>query len=1090
MLLLNYKIKIMIKQKLINTIIVVLLLIFSQNILGQQKIYLDENWKKTTQENANFYRLVDKIKDNLYQIKDYYINGNMQMDGYFSNLEKETLQGEIIWYDIKGKKTILRNYDKGKLEGTIISFLTNGNVISKGTYKNGKPYSGTIKDNCACPVSYTKYIKGKKQSDITYYQDSNIRAKEKFYFIEKNSQSSYYNEELPLKEVYYDKNNNEIGTLFYTKKDTYSISHGTEISFYEENQQISAIKSKIIFIKEYKKTEETVYHKNGEKWLYGQYKEGEKWNGGFLIDRTERNYKEGIQIGEEITYDENLDKILVQTTYKNGKPYNGSVIKYRTKQTYKEGNLLKEEEYYDYSFKNIKERTVYSGLESQTNWYNKKGDLLGIGYTNNELKNGFYIDGYKHTNYKENKKNGIEKKYNYEDEIEEITQYKNDTIVWRKTPKPNHKNEYFICNYKNNKPYEGQKMDYSTVKYYTKGFVSKKEKYDKNYDTKKFTLEEVSFHKLNDDYNNVTKRIIYKNNTPYTIEYKDGKPYNGMHWKSNYLITYKKGKGEGLFREYKQNKIIIEGNYVNDLIQGTVKYTPLKKETTTCEFVDGKPYNGIVSTYKEKITYKNGKKNGICINYKTGRAKLDIITTYKDNIKEGIEKVVFTNYKNGKAITGIYKKDKPFTGIFYNRENNTIMSYFKGEKDGEFTTINTIVLQKIVYEKGTPILEKNILKYKDSLLGEGKYKNGKAYTGLFFKKEKKYDNYVITKYKKGKKQEEIEVNIQEEISDTIKKYNYKNGKKHGKYFNRNKKELPSLTKKINGIYKKGKAYSGQFSTSKQEGLKILSNYQKGKKEGFEYYETSHGVKDSLLYKNGEIIKGIQLELLEGSFGGYYYKHNYKNGKKEKTINNHNKTEISYNTTGFTIKGDLKAEVTFTNKEKTKGIVFYYKNKKLLGFLHFENGKLQSGKVEMDFFLKRDFIKTIIQIEEKQVVTTLFPKKEVGLYYKVYSSTDIPTHLSYKNDREIVAIFSFAGKKEDMLVKQYLDDGTQLTTFHFSDKESYGILIDHKEKEEGKVTYNIRYIKKGQKKKEALKINNLNYEEMLKKVKELHKKQQI
>lgn len=1080
----------MIKRRIINIVTIVLLLVFSQNILGQQKIYLDENWEKTTQENASFYRFVDKINDNLYQIKDYYINGNMQMDGHFSNLEKETLQGEIIWYDIKGKKTILRNYDKGKLEGTIISFLTNGTIISKGAYKNGKPYSGTIQDNCACPVSYTKYIKGKKQSDIAYYQDSNIRAKEKFYFIEKNSQSSYYNEELPLKEVYYDKKNNEIGTLYYTKKDTYSVSHGTEISFYEENLQISAIKSKITFVKEHKKVEETFYHKNGEIWLHGEYKEEKEWNGDFLSSRTKKSYKEGIQIGEEIMYDESFNKILVQTTYKNGKPYDGSVIKYRTKQTYKEGNLIKEEEYYDYSFKNIKERTVYSGLESQTNWYNKEGDLLGMGYTNNELKNGFHVDGYRHTNYKEGKKNGVEKKYNYEDEIEEITAYKNDTIVWRKTPKLNLKNEYFICNYKDNKPYEGQKMDYSTVTYYQNGFVSKKEMYDKNYDTKKFTLKEVRFHELNDDYNNKTKVIIYKNKTSYTIEYKDGQPYNGIDWRYDDYLTYKKGKRNGLFRKIRDDKIVIEGNYINDLRQGEIQYTPLKGEATSCEFVDGKPYNGIVSTNYEKITYKNGKKNGICINYNRGHGGINVKTTYKNDIKEGVEEVVFTKNKNGKVITGIYKNDKPFTGIFYDSDNNTITSYFEGEKNGEFITIDTIVLQKIVYEKGKPISEKNTLKYKDSLLGEGKYKNGKAYSGVFFKKGKGYDNYKITKYKKGKQQEGIEVNIQEKSRDTIKKYSYKKGEKHGKYFNRNKEELPSLTKKISGIYKKGKAYSGQFSISKQEGLKILSNYEKGKKEGFEYYETSHNVKDSLLYKHGKIIEGTQLELIEGSYGGYYYEHNYRNGKKEKTRYNHNETEISYNTTGFTIKGDLKAEVIFTNKEKTIGKIIYNKKEKKLGFLHFENGKLVSGKIEMDFFLKRDFIKTIIQIEEKQVVTTLFPKKEVGLYYKVYSSTDIPTHFSYKNHREIVAIFSFAGKKEDMLVKQYLDDGTQLTTFHFSDKEPYGILIDHKEKEEGKVTYNIRYIKKGQKKKEALKINNLNYEEMLKKVKELNKKEQI
>lgn len=1059
------------KSRLIDVVIIVLLFIFSQNILGQEKIYLDKKWKETTQEKASFYRIVDKKNDNLYHIEDYYINGNMQMDGYFSDLEKETLQGKIIWYDVNGNKSMLKNYNNGKLEGKTIYYLSDGSILSKGIYKDGEPYDGTIKDDCACPVSFTKYEKGKKIVDIINYKGTNQKGIEKYYFIETNSQSSFYNNVLPLKSVYYDKNNNEVGTLYYAKKDSYTLSHGTTFDFYYEDQEIAAIKSKTTVVEGGKKKKKIVYNKNGSMWLEGEYKDEEEWNGSFLIDRTQRNYKKGIQIGEEITYDDDLNTTLAKANFKNGKPYDGSTIKYTIKKTFEKGKLIKVEEYYSYYYENIKRRTVFAGQESQSNWYNEQGDLIGTGYTNNELKNGLYINGTDKTHYKDGKKNGIEKIYNYKKELKSKINYKNDSIVWKETRKPNKKDEFLHCDYKNDKPYEGSEFDYQTVEHYQKGYLAKEEKYDKNYKTDEFTLEEIIFYELNDNYRNTLKRIIYKKNKPYTLSYKEGQPYEGIDWRYDDYTTYKEGKKNGLFRKFKDDKLVIEGNYANDLKQGIIKYTPLKGEQTTCEFLDGQPVNGTVSNYYEKTTYKEGEKEGECYDY---YSNIITKTTYEKGKKEG---EIIVTLSGNRVIKGIYKAGKPYTGSFYDQRNYTTTTYFEEKKHGEFTAIDNILLQKIVYEKGEPVSEKTVLKQKDSLIGKGYYKNNKPYTGTFVKQGEGYNNYLISNYKKGQKTNtEIEVNIQENENQIIKQYNYKKGKKEGKYFNTNKEELPSFIKRVEGVYKVGKPYKGQFLTSKNSGLKILSNYKKGKKEGKEIYETSYNKKDSLHYKNGKIIEGVKLELLEGSYGGYYYKHYYKQGKRQKTTAN--KITITYNSAGFTINGDIKATVTFSDVEKTKGTITYYKNEKQIGFYKFNKNNLLEGNLSLNL-LKKSFESVNTQVEKQQIVTTLYPKKEVGLYYKIFRSTRIPEKLSYKNYSEILEGFSFIDKKENMTVKQYLNDNTQITEFNFSEKKSYGVLIDHKEKKSGEITYSVKKFKKEKKNPEVIK--GLTYEEMLKQI---------
>ncbi|NRS90365.1 antitoxin component YwqK of YwqJK toxin-antitoxin module [Flavobacterium sp. 7E] len=132
-----------IKNNKVKLLLIILFYLFTtQNSNCQSKIYFDQDWKVTTKERASYYRIFSKRQDSLFQIKDFYSNGILQMEGCFSNLEKETLEGEIVWYDAKGAISSKANYKNGILHGLSTSYLKNGKIDYTTDYKEGEIYDG------------------------------------------------------------------------------------------------------------------------------------------------------------------------------------------------------------------------------------------------------------------------------------------------------------------------------------------------------------------------------------------------------------------------------------------------------------------------------------------------------------------------------------------------------------------------------------------------------------------------------------------------------------------------------------------------------------------------------------------------------------------------------------------------------------------------------------------------------------------------------------------------------------------------------------------------------------------------------------
>jgi len=202
-----------------NTLLVLISMITINTMAQKDTIYFNQHWEKVSKEKAKYYRLVPLKKiGNLYQIKDYFINGNIQMEGFWSDVKNEILEGETKWYFNDGTLAEIAHHKKGKYIGIRKTYTKNGQLKTVGTYKNNKPFNGTFPAKCStCNVEELK--NGKKIASYKYYKETNTIAQkttekpegeeyEMFFYDKKGKQIGHvtlegYEEEINGKRVYF-----------------------------------------------------------------------------------------------------------------------------------------------------------------------------------------------------------------------------------------------------------------------------------------------------------------------------------------------------------------------------------------------------------------------------------------------------------------------------------------------------------------------------------------------------------------------------------------------------------------------------------------------------------------------------------------------------------------------------------------------------------------------------------------------------------------------------------------------------------------------------------------------------------------------
>jgi len=90
------------------TILILLFCGVIKGIAQQDTIYYNTNEYKTAYKvekvNAKFYCPLPLIKvGDLYKVKNYYMNGNLKMEGYYTDTKNEIFQGKTKWYYNNGQ---------------------------------------------------------------------------------------------------------------------------------------------------------------------------------------------------------------------------------------------------------------------------------------------------------------------------------------------------------------------------------------------------------------------------------------------------------------------------------------------------------------------------------------------------------------------------------------------------------------------------------------------------------------------------------------------------------------------------------------------------------------------------------------------------------------------------------------------------------------------------------------------------------------------------------------------------------------------------------------------------------------------------
>lgn len=936
-----------------KNIVYLLLLLMSGNLFAQKDtLYFNSAWNKTTKTDAAFFRPMPLKKvGEVYQVRDFYANGNIQMEGFWSDVENEVLEGKAIWYHENGQPYQEQELKNGRLHGKSTYYTSEGFLRATGEFKNGNMWTGTFQRFC-CPGGVTEFVDGQKKADLTFYKGSAQLAKKEFY---KNKSISAID--------FFDKTGKSIGQITYKN---YEASNGKFIGFYMDGNQATraiAIKNSIEYKDGLREGEVIDYDEKGVSIAKGLFKNDIPWRGSFYFVGGYYNeltsYKEGLKDGPYLAYD-------------------------------RDGNLLKEQEY-------------------------KNGELIGLSKTKGAFQN-----------------------------------------------------KICECEFKNGKPFTGEVCEDVQVKKYVEGIVVEVELYgeEPEHILKTRTLYE-------DD--KKIKETSYHNNKSFELSYKDYNPYNGVEYSflNEGSTPYVNGEKHGeFFNNYTSYyTITMSGNYVNGELDGPIIFKDSElNRTTTCTYEKGIPVSGVAMFKKNYITtYKNGKKHGLETSIRGDRFSSKAIDSMSRNYVDGQLEGKIEFYKQKKLIaTGVYKNNKPYTGVFHEDSKGTVQ-YINEYAEGALMKHELHfrdILQTLSYRNGKKLQTK--FYNKEQLLAEGLYKDDQPYEGGFIELEIKdpnyyHERYTLTLYKKGKKNgEEQLVNFKEnKIEKTT---TYLKNKKVRKVDFIPFKDNDSLV----GFYKKGKPFSGYFLYEEHENkefsntVSVLNYYENGQKKGHQFYTVKGSrmqrVLDSISYVKGKPYQGVALKEQED---GVIYQQFYEKGKLTKThmhmfgVDDTPYAKIDYTNKGFTTSYLLgkefikEGEIAYTNTDKTEGFAMLYRNNIKVGSFKFSKDEItetqfsyQEGKSQVEIHMDEPNI-ALIKIETSLELMTL--EAQLG-----WSDKTKPT--------DFIKWEALLFKTDGIVNSHLKDKKTPIATCIYKDGEEYeGIITRVNENS----TYTYRKYEKGE-----------------------------
>lgn len=103
-------------------------------------IYYNEGWEMidNTKEAVYFRVYANEKTNGFYELKDYFISGELQMSGQYTDIAHEDRTGEFKAYYENGQLNYIATYKNNRLEGTYESWYEDGTVKSEVEYKRGR----------------------------------------------------------------------------------------------------------------------------------------------------------------------------------------------------------------------------------------------------------------------------------------------------------------------------------------------------------------------------------------------------------------------------------------------------------------------------------------------------------------------------------------------------------------------------------------------------------------------------------------------------------------------------------------------------------------------------------------------------------------------------------------------------------------------------------------------------------------------------------------------------------------------------------------------------------------------------------------
>lgn len=117
-----------------------MLICIFQTVNAQDTIikHYDSNWNEISKKKASYYRKIFENEKKIWSVRDYYINGQIQMAGTYKSKDLKKKNGFFKLYYKNGNKQQEGEYINNQYNGVWKWYYKNGKISSKERYRKDK----------------------------------------------------------------------------------------------------------------------------------------------------------------------------------------------------------------------------------------------------------------------------------------------------------------------------------------------------------------------------------------------------------------------------------------------------------------------------------------------------------------------------------------------------------------------------------------------------------------------------------------------------------------------------------------------------------------------------------------------------------------------------------------------------------------------------------------------------------------------------------------------------------------------------------------------------------------------------------------